>query len=673
MRGNRKVATAAALLLLGIALLPLLQPAIGQKTCPEGCSKFGTCNLELGRCDCPWNYTGDACQTHNPAGFCVKRLGVDNPINTCKDGHPTLCVNACNGRGDCKGGFCHCKEGYFGTDCALSYNDQGKIEVLAGLNYRLNKRGPKIYIYEVPPEYHVKRDIHKVDRPPLQLAFMERILSGGHRTHDPEEADFFYVPGSARDLKKAFLLQPLLAYISTTWPYWNATGGARHVMPAEGDVGTCELPLKVRLFTANVTWLQFWGMYDFHPHWTQIFHNRIPCMVPGRDIVVPFMAMSSHDRFVIETPLHPRNQKRNRTNVFFFAGGVCGSGNKRALPPHCTYYKQVRYSGGVRQAVYLHFHNRTGWRVVPGTDDYARDYASSRFCLAAAGGGWGKRGIVAAMYGCIPVAATDMLYEAFEPEMDWGRFGVRISQAEIPQLADKLEAFSEAQVARMQERTACAAQHLHWSTNLGGIMGETGEFDAFNTIMAILRMRRKRPDLKPEQYYDTDEDFRNFIDCKPYRPSARHTPLCTMYVGPGMEPRGFEDACPAARYYFRRKMGPPGGAICALANSTAACPVRTGGRADGAWRSASQQLVQLERGAETKGGAVVPRVAAVAADDPKAAAPPLCTMFISPLYTKFDDTCPAKHFRYYMRRKMGPPGGAICVDATDLASCRRFD
>jgi hypothetical protein len=34
--------------------------------------------------------------------------------------------------------------------------------------------------------------------------------------------------------------------------------------------------------------------------------------------------------------------------------------------------------------VYEHFHGRPGWRVVPGTDDYARDYASSKFCLAAA-------------------------------------------------------------------------------------------------------------------------------------------------------------------------------------------------------------------------------------------------------------------------------------------------
>lgn len=191
-----------------------------------------------------------------------------------------------------------------------------------------------------------RRDIHKVDRPPLQLAILERILTGGHRTTDGANADFYYIPGSARDLKKTYALQPLFSYISQTWPYWNATGGKRHIMPAEGerpagrarrlcggrracsrsrglaltqlqlqlrsqpvrrgalnpmrvhlatcmyackracvhagDVGTCELPLKVRLFTEHVTWLQFWGMYDFHPHWEQTFHNRIPCMVPGR-------------------------------------------------------------------------------------------------------------------------------------------------------------------------------------------------------------------------------------------------------------------------------------------------------------------------------------------------------------------------------------------------------
>lgn len=42
-----------------------------------------------------------------------------------------------------------------------------------------------------------------------------------------------------------------------------------------------------------------------------------------------------------------------------------------------------------------------------------------------------------------------------------------------------------------------------------------GEFDAFHTIMAILRTRHKAPGLDPSQYYERDEEFRDFIDCKP--------------------------------------------------------------------------------------------------------------------------------------------------------------
>jgi hypothetical protein len=41
-----------------------------------------------------------------------------------------------------------------------------------------------------------------------------------------------------------------------------------------------------------------------------------------QDIVVPFMAMSSHDRFVIETPLRPGNVQRERNITFFFSGGL---------------------------------------------------------------------------------------------------------------------------------------------------------------------------------------------------------------------------------------------------------------------------------------------------------------------------------------------------------------
>lgn len=47
--------------------------------------------------------------------------------------------------------------------------------------------------------------------------------------------------------------------------------------------------------------------------------------------------------------------------------------------------------------IWENYHDRPNWRVVTKTDSYSRDYSSSTFCLAAPGGGWGKRGIVAAM------------------------------------------------------------------------------------------------------------------------------------------------------------------------------------------------------------------------------------------------------------------------------------
>lgn len=52
---------------------------------------------------------------------------------------------------------CPALAGYFGVDCALSYSDSGHaVEVLAGMGYKPNKRGPSIYVYEIPPEFHVK-------------------------------------------------------------------------------------------------------------------------------------------------------------------------------------------------------------------------------------------------------------------------------------------------------------------------------------------------------------------------------------------------------------------------------------------------------------------------------------------------------------------------------------
>jgi hypothetical protein len=49
-----------------------------------------------------------------------------------------------------------------------------------------------------------RRDIHKVDRPPLHLAILERLLTGGHRTIDGSKADFYYVPITSRCVRVWF-------------------------------------------------------------------------------------------------------------------------------------------------------------------------------------------------------------------------------------------------------------------------------------------------------------------------------------------------------------------------------------------------------------------------------------------------------------------------------------
>lgn len=116
-------------------------------------------------------------------------------------------------------------------DSPLGVGAPGTLNLLVVLQLQLSVA----WLTSLPSlDLSCRRDIHKVDRPPLQLAILERILTGGHRTTDGANADFYYIPASARDLKKTYHLIPLFQYISQTWPYWNATGGKRHIMPAEG-------------------------------------------------------------------------------------------------------------------------------------------------------------------------------------------------------------------------------------------------------------------------------------------------------------------------------------------------------------------------------------------------------------------------------------------------------
>jgi hypothetical protein len=139
-----------------------------------------------------------------------------------------------------------------------------------------------------------------------------------------------------------------------------------------------------------------------------------------------------------------------------------------------------------------------------------------------------------------------------------------------------LSSISDAKLAAMQKRVACASKHLWWSSFWGGIFGEDGRYDAFATVMEILRVRIEHPGTKPEEYSKVDERWRRFAACELEEGDGEDKEgvegeLCTF----GAEwDQSQEEIAPTALCRSRAygKYGIPGGAICQGAKSLADCP-----------------------------------------------------------------------------------------------------
>jgi hypothetical protein len=75
------------------------------------------------------------------------------------------------------------------------------------------------------------------------------LLTSPVRTHNPEEADWFYTPvyttcdlmpnGLPLPFKSPRIMRSVISYISIHWPYWNRTEGADHFFVVPHDFGAC--------------------------------------------------------------------------------------------------------------------------------------------------------------------------------------------------------------------------------------------------------------------------------------------------------------------------------------------------------------------------------------------------------------------------------------------------
>ncbi|KAG2488217.1 hypothetical protein HYH03_013211 [Edaphochlamys debaryana] len=458
--------------------------------CPKGCTDHGTCHQEEGRCDCPRGRTGPDCS--QPLNTSITEWCLEDVIS--QRIMREQCVNSCNQRGSCINGFCHCFPGYYGADCSISMDWDASPApqpvLLQGLGYEINPRGPKIFVYEFPPQYNVW-NLMWVDRP-NNMALWERILSLRLRTLNPEEADYFFLPGCLRGCSR---WRGKFEYILQHYGrYWERRGGKDHIVTAMGDWGRCE-----------INWVpQSYRSFDGFPG---------NATVPSVD-VGPLMERV--------TVLHhwgltaDRTGPINKTVLASVAGSLCGAG--RDEEPPC---KENYYSFGVRGALWLLLRDKPGFQVVKRSPNIIQLMTESVFCFTPTGAGYGKRNVMATTLGCIPVVISDHVAQPWEPFLDWNSFGVWIPEADMNATEAMLRAFTPEEKAEKMRKLHCAAMHLTWSSVFGSVIaGDSGAWDAVATLVWILRARARNPGVPDHRLREVDPDFDAFMDCRTLVPGT---------------------------------------------------------------------------------------------------------------------------------------------------------
>eukprot|EP00798_Chlamydomonas_sp_ICE-L_P018363 gene18363-24834_t len=189
----------------------------------------------------------------------------------CELSGETYCPNQCTGHGECQRGFCKCDEGWYGTDCSRLRaglpRDSGKsskherpwIDTVVQVAQaaaadeapKAMRKRPFIYVYDLPSQYNSRmlqtacswRGFNTYNESftahshgySIESALHEMLLASPHRTFDPEEADFFYVPIylTCYDYNRVMHMANMMAE------------GRDHIWLTAHDEGACYTPTEI--------------------------------------------------------------------------------------------------------------------------------------------------------------------------------------------------------------------------------------------------------------------------------------------------------------------------------------------------------------------------------------------------------------------------------------------
>ncbi|KAL1567562.1 putative glycosyltransferase isoform X1 [Salvia divinorum] len=331
-------------------------------------------------------------------------------------------------------------------------------------SYMLMEKMMKIYVYEEgePPLFHYGPTKNIYSTEGIFIGLIESNTSH-FRTHDPNQAHLYFLPFSVvmilqhlfdpveRD--KAVLGRVIGDYIATVsakYPYWNRSLGADHFMLSCHDWGP------------RATW------YVHHLYFTSIRAlcnaNTSEFFNPRKDVSFPEINLPVGDISGLTTPGSP-----NRTILAFFAG---------------------RLHGKIRKSIFEHWKEKDKdiivWEEVPKESkfSYKEMMGRSKYCICPSGFEVASPRIVEAIYAeCVPILVSENYVLPFSDVLDWDKFSIQVTVAELPELKRILAAVGDDGYMVLRRRVK-KVQH-HFVVN-----DPPKRYDVFNMMLHSLWLRR---------------------------------------------------------------------------------------------------------------------------------------------------------------------------------------
>ena len=296
-------------------------------------------------------------------------------------------------------------------------------------------------------------------------------------TLNAAEADYFFVPLymslgyydfefglywlSARGHT---FLRSVFTYVANTFPFYNRSKGADHILVMTNDKGATFIRGSVPLMK-EVNLVTQWGWV--RPH----IHHR------ESDVVVP--PMLKVDKLIAQSPFMGGLDARRFEAAYVNASS---SGYKYLM----SFVGSVRfhtpgYSMGIRQKIFRLYNStdRFFLRDLRGDSTMGKHKAlppaqslevlqSSKFCLAPSGMGFSTRTYESIAQGCVPLIIQDepvsntTVDQAFDALLPYHEFSLRLKQSDIPNLPTILANYPDEAWRRLRRNLACAWPRVLW-------------------------------------------------------------------------------------------------------------------------------------------------------------------------------------------------------------------